>query len=345
MIDLRSDTVTKPTPGMREIIAKAEVGDDVFGEDPSVNELQNFVADLFGKESALFVSSGVMGNQLAIKALTNPGDEVIVESQSHIFYYETSAPSIISRIQLRPLDSDDGMPSEKLIKKSIRPSDYYYPKTSLICLENTHNRHSGTIISLDYIKEIRKISLENNIYLHCDGARLWNACAETGISAKEYAKPFDTLSVCLSKGLGAPVGSMLLGSEEVIIKARKWRKILGGGMRQSGILASAGLYAIKNHYHLLKQDHINAKRFSEILSQSKYVNIDLSKVQTNIVYFRVSDEINSSLFLEKLRENKILLIPMENNFFRAVFHFQINFDQAEFSAKTIVDTLYELRNK
>lgn len=343
MIDLRSDTVTKPTEEMRKVMANAEVGDDVFGEDPSVNELQDYVADLFGKEAALFVSSGVMGNQLALKALTNPGDEVIVESQSHIFYYETAAPSVISRVQLRPIDSDNGMPSYEKIKKSIRSSEYYFPKTTLICLENTHNRHSGTIISIDYINEIKKLALEHKISLHCDGARIWNSCAETGISPKEYAEPFDTISVCLSKGLGAPVGSLLLGSKEVIMKAKKWRKILGGGMRQAGILASAGLYAIKNHFQFLKQDHLNAKKFSEILSESKFITIDLSKVQTNIVYFNVSNDINSQLLSEKLKEKKILIIPMEENSFRAVFHFQINTEQAEYSAKTILETIYELR--
>lgn len=342
MIDLRSDTVTRPTDAMRKVIANAEVGDDVYGEDPSVNELQDYVADLFGKEAALFVSSGVMGNQLALKALTNPGDEVILESQSHIFYYETAAPAVISRVQLRPIESDDGMPSKELIKKSIRSSEYYFPKTTLICLENTHNRHSGAIISLDYIKEIKKLALENNIYFHCDGARIWNACTETGISPKDYAEPFETISVCLSKGLGAPVGSLLVGPKEVILKARKWRKILGGGMRQSGILAAAGLYAIKNHFHLLKQDHINAKKFSEIISESKFITIDLSKVQTNIVFFRVSNEINSKLLCDKLKEKKILIIPMEENSFRAVFHFQINPEQTEYSAKTIIETIYEL---
>lgn len=340
---MRSDTVTKPTDEMRRVIANADVGDDVFGEDPSVNELQDYVAKLFGKEAALFVSSGVMGNQLAIKTLTNPGDEVIVENQSHIFYYETAAPSIISRVQLRPVDSDDGMPPYEIIKKAIRSSEYYFPKTTLICLENTHNRHSGAIISLDYINEIKKLALEHKIYLHCDGARIWNSCVETGIAPKDYAEPFNTLSVCLSKGLGAPVGSLLIGSKEVITKAKKWRKILGGGMRQAGILASAGLYAIKNHFHLLKQDHINAKKFSEILFDSKYIKIELSKVQTNIVYFSVSNEINSQLLLEKLKEKKILIIPMEENSFRAVFHFQINSEQAEYSAKTILETIYELR--
>ncbi|MCX7735117.1 MAG: aminotransferase class I/II-fold pyridoxal phosphate-dependent enzyme [Candidatus Kapabacteria bacterium] len=343
MIDLRSDTVTKPTEEMRKVIANAEVGDDVYGEDPSVNELQNYVAELFGKEASLFVSSGVMGNQLALKALTNPGDEVIVESQSHIFYYETAAPSVISRVQLRPIESKDGMPDVNLIKNSIRSSEYYFPKTSLICLENTHNRHSGTIISIDYIREVKKLAIENNIRLHCDGARIWNACIETGISPKVYAEPFDTLSVCLSKGLGAPVGSLLIGSKEVISTAKKWRKILGGGMRQVGILAAAGLYAIKSHFPLLKEDHINAKKFSEILSNSPFIDINLSKVQTNIAYFHISDDINAQTFIEKLKEKEILISQTENNSFRAVFHLQINFEQAIYSAKTILETLNELK--
>ncbi len=342
MIDLRSDTITKPTEDMRKVIANAEVGDDVFGEDPSVNELQKYVANLFGKEAALFVPSGVMGNQLALKVLTNPGDEVILERQSHIFYYETAAPSIISRIQLRPIDSELGMPSYEQIKKSIRTSEYYFPKTSVICLENTHNRHSGTIISLDYIREVKRLAVEYNIYLHCDGARIWNACAATGISPKEYAEPFDTLSVCLSKALGAPIGSLLIGSNETILKAKKWRKILGGGMRQAGILAAAGLYAIKKHFPLLRQDHFNAKKFSEILAESEFIKIDLSRVQTNIVFFNVSNVISANQFNEKLKEKGIFLIPMEDNSFRAVFHFQVNYEQTVYSAKTIVETLYEL---
>lgn len=329
---------------MRKAIANAEVGDDVFGEDPSINKLQDYVAELLGKESALFVSSGVMGNQLALAVLTNPGDEVIVESQSHIFYYETAAPSIISRVQIRPIDSIDGMPEIESIKKSIRSSEYYFPKTSLICIENTHNRHSGAIISLDYIKKIKELAINNNISLHCDGARLWNACAATDTSPKEFAEPFETISVCLSKGLGAPVGSVLAGSNDIIVKARKWRKILGGGMRQAGILAAAGLFAILNNFHLLKQDHKNASRFAEILSESNLIEIDLTKVQTNIVFFKVPDKININKATERLKEQGILIIPLENNYFRAVFHFQISKEDAEFSAKKIIETLYELKN-
>lgn len=323
MIDLRSDTLTKPDEGMMKAIAESKVGDDVFGEDTSTNELQDYMTELFSKESALFVSSGVMGNQLGIKALTEPGDEVIVEAQSHIFYYETSAPSVISNIQLNCVESERGMiPIEKL-EKAIRPKDYYFPKTKLICLENTHNRHSGTILDIEYIKDVSSFAKERNLKMHLDGARLWNAIEATGISAQKWSEFFDTVTVCFSKGLGAPVGSMLLGKKEDIEKAHKWRKILGGGMRQIGILTSAAMYALNNNFEKIRTDNENAKFFATKLAEIEQVNIDLSKVQTNIVYFGLKNDLLFNKFMEDCKKQGLLLIPMGPNLARAVFYFGI----------------------
>ena len=301
MIDLRSDTVTKPTTEMRQFMISAEVGDDVYGEDPSVNELQDYSADLFGKEAALFVPSGSMGNQLCIKVHTEPGDEIICESQAHIFYYETAAPSIISQVQCRCIHSERGEIPIDRIENAIRPSDYYFPVTKLVCLENTHNRHSGTIISSDYIKELSRFVKNKGRKFHLDGARLWTAAAMTNIELNEYGKYFDTLSVCLSKGLGAPAGSLVLGTKKDIEKARKWRKILGGGMRQSGILASAGLFAIKNHFHLLKNDNKNALLFSNAIQKNDFISIDISKVETNMVVFNLDTRIDISTFINECK--------------------------------------------
>lgn len=335
MIDLRSDTLTVPTAEMREFISKAPVGDDVFGEDPTVNELQDYIAELLKKEAAIYVPSGVMANQLAIATQTKPGDEVIVEADSHIFYYETAAPSVISRVQLNCIKSDYGEMNLGEIERAIRPDIYYFPKTSLICIENTHNRHGGTIISLDYIKSLRELSSSYNIALHCDGARIWNASIATGIEPKTYAEYFDTISVCLSKGLGAPVGSLLVGEKSTIEMARKWRKILGGGMRQAGIIAAGGLFAIKNNLNLIEYSHQLAKEFALNLSKSELIEIDLNKVQTNIVMFEIPSYIDDKSFINECLRNGINLIPFGNNKIRAVFHFQISKEDAIYAAEKI----------
>ena len=342
MIDLRSDTFTVPTAEMRKVIANAEVGDDVFGEDPTVNELQDYTADLLGKEAALFVPSGVMSNQICIATLTNPGDEVIVESEAHIFYYEAAAPSIISNVQLRPLPSIKGVISEDLISASIRKTDLHYPKTSLICLENTHNRHGGTIIPLEYIKRVKNICDVNGILFHCDGARIWNACSATGVSPRDYAEPFDTLSVCLSKGLGAPIGSLVVSSKENIAKALRWRKILGGAMRQVGIIASAGLYAFKNHYQLLAETHGNAKIFAKNISESEYFEVDLSSVETNMVRFETKKDVNSSEFLAELKSRGLLVLEIGKNTFRAVFHFQISQKESKRASEILIQSITKM---
>jgi threonine aldolase len=347
LIDLRSDTVTTPTEAMRYAMVRAPVGDDVYGEDPTTNRLQATVAELLGKEAGLFVPSGVMGNQLAIKAQTQAGDEVLVDSESHIFHYETAAPSIISAVQLHCVESDWGVMNEAqmaAVRERIRPSAYYYPRTSLLCLENTHNRYSGAVMPLASIEACAALAREHGLALHCDGARFWNACAASGMSPRAYAAGFDTLSVCLSKGLGAPVGSVLVGTRKMIDVARKWRKILGGGMRQTGILAAAGLHALEYHQSLLAADHANARLFADILAASSTdaVSVDVERVQTNIVVFSVaarrglSAAAAADALVESCKQRGILLASIKPGVVRAVFHFQVSADEAEKAAKEVV---------
>ncbi|ROL58069.1 aminotransferase class I/II-fold pyridoxal phosphate-dependent enzyme [Bacteroidetes/Chlorobi group bacterium ChocPot_Mid] len=334
-IDIRSDTVTVPTPEMRKVIANAKVGDDVFGEDPSVNELEEYVADLLGKEASLFVASGVMANQISLHILTKPADEVLVEGESHIFHYEAGAPALLSGIQLKRISTEKGIINESDIEKCIHPDNEHYPNVSLVCIENTHNRHGGTIIPIENIKKLAKVVKKNNLKFHCDGARLWEASAASGINLKDFAKPFDTVSVCLSKGLGAPIGSLVASTKENIKSARRFRKVMGGGMRQAGIIASAGLYAIKNHFPLLAETHKTAKLFAQKLNESEYINIDLSRVQTNIVIFKHSEKINSNFFENECSKNGVKLIQFGENTFRAVFHFQISKQKATKAADII----------
>jgi len=327
MIDLRSDTVTKPSPEMRAAMAAAEVGDDVFGEDPTVNELQQKCAELTGKEAALFTPSGVMANQLAIKSQTNPSDEIILESDSHILNYETAGPSFISGVQALPIKGQNGILDASEIEKHIRPHTYYFPKTSLICLENTHNRAGGTIYPLTAIKKIFELSRSAGIKVHLDGARIFNACVETGVKVNEYASYSDSISFCFSKGLGAPVGSILCSDSATIAKARKYRKILGGGMRQAGILAAAALYAISRNIQRLKEDHKKARLFAQKISELPGIQIDLSTVQTNIVIFKVNQPLTE--FKEKLKRNHVLVTDGSIGTLRAVFHLDVSLEQTE----------------
>ena len=324
-IDLRSDTVTKPSKGMREAMANAEVGDDVYGEDPTVNALQKRCAEITGKESALYVPSGCMANQLAIKSQTNPADEVILESESHILNYETSAPAFISHVQVLPVNGDHGTITSEQIKKYLRPKAYYFPVNALICLENTHNRAGGTIYPLEEIKRIRDLALNEKIRMHLDGARIFNASVETGIKVNEYASYFDTISFCFSKGLGAPVGSILCGDSETISKAHKYRKIIGGGMRQAGILAAAAMYALDNNIERLKEDNANAKLFAQKISALKSVSIDIEHVQTNIIIFRLnSAPAGVDKFKSGLKNQGVLISDGSFGSLRAVFHLDVS---------------------
>jgi threonine aldolase len=283
MIDLRSDTVTKPTPAMRRAIAEAEVGDDVFGEDPTARRLEARVAELLGKEAALFVPTGVMGNQLAIKVWTRPGDEVVVAERSHIFHYESGAPGLLSGVQLRPVDEPRGLLSGEAVAAVVRGRYDWEPRTRLVCLENTVNKAGGVVYPLALLHDVAEAARAHSLALHLDGARLWNAAVASGHSEAEIAAPFDTVTVCLSKGLGAPVGSMLAGSEEAIRLARRYRKLFGGGMRQIGILAEAGLYALDHHRAGLADDHARARRLADALAALPTFTIDPAAVETNIV--------------------------------------------------------------
>lgn len=283
MIDLRSDTVTVPTVAMREFMLSASVGDDVFGEDPTINQLQEMIAEMTGMQKALFVPSGTQANQISINAHTQPGNEVICDYNSHIFNYESGAAGMLSGVQLHPIVGENGHPTLDQIKEVIRPEDDHYPQTGLICLENTHNRAGGTIFPISEIEKISGFAKNINLPLHLDGARLWNASIATGISLKEYCSNFDSVSLCFSKGLGAPVGSIVAGSNDFIKKAHFYRKAYGGGMRQVGILAAACIFAVENHFERLKTDHENARKLAKIISGYPEAQIDMNSVQSNIV--------------------------------------------------------------
>jgi threonine aldolase len=282
MIDLRSDTVTRPTPAMREVIARAEVGDDVFGEDPSVRALEAEVAALTGKEAALFVTSGTMGNQLAIAVHTRPGDEVIVGEGAHVVFYESGAGPALSGVQFA-IAGSGGLFDADAMEERIQASAYWSPRTSLVCVENTHNRAGGRIFPQRDAVAVAERARSRGLAVHLDGARIWNASAATGLAVTELAAPFDTISVCFSKGLGAPVGSALCASRELVERARRLRKMWGGGMRQSGILASAALHALRNHRARLVDDHASAKAFAERAARIDGASVDLARVETNIV--------------------------------------------------------------
>ncbi len=337
-IDLRSDTVTKPSLAMRQAILEAEVGDDVYGEDITVNKLQDKIAGMFGKEGALFVPSGVMGNQVCIRTHTNHGDEIIMDEDAHIFVYENAAAAALSGLSVKTIPNGNGVITAEQIKKAIRPKAYYLPKTKLICLENTHGRSGGTIFPIDEIKRINAVAKESNIKMHLDGARIWNASVASGVSLNEYGKYFDSISVCLSKGLGAPVGSVIIGSAAFIEQARVFRKMFGGGMRQVGILAAAGLYAIENNLKRLDDDHKKAKMLGEAISKLKTFQIDLNLVQTNMVIAEIVDGVTQDEVLNKLRSNGLLLTPERHNCIRAVSHLDVSFEDIQLAADVFQKT-------
>ena len=286
-IDLRSDTITKPTPAMREAMARAEVGDDVFGDDPTVARLEAGVAEMLGKEAAVFTPSGTMANQLALRSHTEPGDEILVEANAHIYYYESGAPAALAGLMCRCLSGVRGVFTAADVEAALRPADQHFAPTKLVCIENTHNRGGGSIWPIERIREVAEVSRARGLRLHLDGARLWNAAVATGISERDYAAPFDSVSVCFSKGLGAPVGSALCGTREFIQRARRFRKMYGGGMRQAGILAAGALHALEHHRARLAEDHANARALAEGLSRLPAIELDPSSVQTNIVLMRV----------------------------------------------------------
>lgn len=340
MIDLRSDTLTVPDEGMRAAMAQAPVGDDVYGEDPTTNALQERVAAMFEKEAALFMPSGLMGNQICLALHTQTGDEVIAEGDAHIYHFENAGASVIARVQLHTIPSSDGCMDLAAMRDAIRPAIYYYARTSLIALENSHNRHGGTVLPLSYMQAVRELALDHNIKTHCDGARLWNAMASMTCSAAEVGRQFDTLSVCMSKGMGAPIGSIIVGSSEDILRARKWRKMLGGGMRQSGVLAAACNYALDNILPKLADDHRRALKFADLLAQIDGVEIDPWRVQTNIVCFAVRGYTDAD-FVQACAAKGLRVAPIRNGVLRAVFYHQITDAQVVEAGEIVANVLSE----
>ncbi len=288
VIDLRSDTVTRPSPGMRKAIAEAEVGDDVLGDDPTIHRLQDRMAELTGKEAALYVASGTMGNAIAVRMHIQPGDSVILDVHAHIYRYEAGGAAVLSGAFMGPLEGDGGLLSPEQVATAIQTETLHTPGTRLVCLENTHNWGGGCIYPYEWMREIHDLCAERDIPVHLDGARLFNASAETGIDIRTYAGTAESVMICLSKGLGAPVGSVLAGSAQFIERARRFRKVLGGGMRQAGILAAAGLYALDHNVDRLGEDHENARTLAQALHRLSGLLVDLDRTQTNIVMVEVS---------------------------------------------------------
>lgn len=333
-VDLRSDTVTKPTPAMRKAMEEAEVGDDVYGEDPTVNALQEKVAKILGKETSLFVPSGTMANQLAIKSHTQPGDEVIIETTSHSYNFEGGASAALSGIQFHCLKGVRGILDVSQIEEAIRPDDHHFPVTRLICLENTHNRGGGAIYPLEKIAEINRLAKSKNLLLHLDGARLWNASVATGIKPEEYAQWADSVSVCLSKGLGAPIGSLVAGTKTFIDRVHRFRKMFGGGMRQVGIIAAAGLYALEHHIERMREDHQNAKRLALGLKELKGITIHPDHVETNIVIFDVAQTgMTAAQVSDAMKRERILIHAFGKTQIRLVTHLDVSGEDIEDALK------------
>jgi threonine aldolase len=329
-IDLRSDTVTKPTPAMRKAMAEAEVGDDVYGEDPTVNALQGKVAELLGKEAAIFVASGTMANQLAIKAHTQPGDELIMEATSHPYNFEGGAIAAISGVQVYCIQGVRGILNASQIEAAIRPADHHYAVTRLVCMENTHNRGGGSIYHLRNMQEIFGVAKAKGLSVHLDGARLWNASVATGVKLKEYAQCADSVSVCISKGLGCPVGSLVAGSKEFVDRVHRFRKMVGGGLRQAGILAAAGIYALDHHVDRLKEDHDNAKRLALGLKEIRGIAVNPDHVETNIIIFGVAGTgMSSPAVRDAMQKEGVLMNALPGNEIRVVTHLDVSRDDIE----------------
>jgi threonine aldolase len=323
-LDFRSDTVTRPTAAMRAAMAAAEVGDDVFGEDPTVKRLEQRTAEYLGKEAAVYVPSGTMSNQLGVKVHTQPGDELICEASCHIFNYEQAGYVQLSGVAARPVAGQFGVLVPSQLEGLIRPPDDHLPRTRLVCLENTHNRGGGRILPYDHVAAICRWARQNGLATHLDGARLFNAVVATQIPAANWAAHFDTVSVCFSKGLGAPVGSALAGSVDLIRKARRYRKLLGGGMRQAGIIAAGALFALEHHVERLAEDHANAQRLAEAIRRIDGLSLEPEQVDTNIVIFAVSPTLGpADRFVARLARHGLLMLAINNRQVRAVTHLDV----------------------
>ena len=339
IIDLRSDTVTQPTPGMLEAMHRAPVGDDVFGEDPTINRLEEMAAAMFGMENAIFCPSGTMTNQIAIKCHTQPGDEVICDELSHVYQYEGGGIAFNAGASVRLLQGDRGRINKDLIASSVNnPDDVHKPISRLVVVENTANRGGGSCYEWNDLEEMSSTSKALRLSYHLDGARLFNAIVATGQKAQEYGRIFDSISICLSKGLGAPVGSLLLGKKDFIKKARRVRKAFGGGMRQAGSLAAAGIYALEHHVDRLKTDHQHAKSIEEILKGQSFIN-GISPVQTNIVIAECDPAFDMKGFIEKMKNHGVKFLAISSNKFRMVTHLNIDADMINILNEKIKQSL------
>ncbi len=343
MIDLRSDTVTKPSPGMRRAMAEAEVGDDVFGEDPCVNRLQEMAAQLLGKEAALFVPSGTMANQLCIKVHTQPGDEIIMERTNHPFNSESGGIAALSGVQVNLIDGQRGVITAAQVARAIRRGDgVHNPPTRLVCLENTHNRGGGNVYPLETIREISDVAQQHGLARHLDGARLLNACVASGLPATEFTQYFDSCTLCLSKGLGAPVGSVIAASAEFIRRALRYRKMFGGGMRQAGIIAAAGIYALEHNVERLAEDHQHAKLLAERISSARGLRLNPQEVETNIFFLQLDPteaRLDAPGLQRALRAHDVLVNASDQYSMRLVTHLDVTRAQVEQAAQVICDVL------
>ena len=329
VVDLRSDTLTLPTPAMREAMANALVGDDVWEEDPTVKRLEALAAARLGKERSLFVASGTMGNLTAVLSHTRHGQEIILDLDSHIFNYEVGSAAWIGGVQTRPIKTERGFLSSDQVREAIRPANIHIPPTGLVCLENTHNRHSGTCCMPEEIASVAEIAHAHGVPVHLDGARLFNASVALKRDVKEFTRPVDSVMVSLSKGLAAPVGSMLAGSADFIAKARRIRKMLGGGMRQVGILAAAGIVALEQMVDRLEQDHQNARRLAEVLTALPGIRVDLAKVQTNIVIFSVTRSGGVAAMVEGALARKVKIHGISADSIRLVTHKDVDAEDVD----------------
>jgi threonine aldolase len=344
-IDLRSDTVTKPTAGMRAAMAAAEVGDDVMCEDPTVLRLEELVADMLGKEAALFVPSGTMSNQICVRGHTQPGDELLCDAGCHIYENEQGGAAVLSGVTCRTLDGDHGILDVSQVEDKIRDeTDCHQVRTRLVCLENTHNRGGGRVYPLPKIQALSDWAHRHGLLMHLDGARLWNAILAAGIAARDWGRPFDSVSVCFSKGLGAPVGSAVVGNREFVKKARRIRKLLGGGMRQAGILAAAALYALDHHIDRLAEDHRNARIIAAAIADTPGLRLDPPQVETNLVWVRVDPEFAQARDVAGvLRQRGVLVHVSGPSVIRLSTHLDISAAQADRAADIIHDISFEGR--
>ena len=342
-IDLRSDTVTRPSPAMRQAIMEAVVGDDAIDVDPTVEQLEQLAAALLGKEKAIFMPSGTMTNQVALRLHCGPGDEFLCEAECHILNYEQGAYAQLSGLVPRPVPGDNGVIELEQLHGMVRPDNENFPRTRLVCLENTHNRGGGRVQPFDKLVDICSWAHDHGLRTHLDGARLFNAVAATGIQAEEWSEHFDTVSICFSKGLGAPVGSALVGSEELIREARRHRKLFGGGMRQAGVIAAGALYALQNNRQRMSDDHQHAQLIADAVRQVEGLRLVADEAETNMVIFEVSAQLATAVeFVGALAQNGVQMLATGPDRVRAVTHLDVSTEHVEQAAKVIAETAQNL---